>query len=134
MKLEKENIQIHHKTERSADGRHCFSSVHLTIGGRKIGDTDAVSVTGLLISEIDHMVSEVERKRSEQTDAVVAAFPKHNECFDGEKGFLALMDDKNAVLAWRDFETGEISAAIVSFDGYIGQWKAVSQALKKATK
>jgi len=139
MPIQQENIKIHHKTQKSTDEKYDFSNVYLTIGNHTIGETDAVSLTELMISEIEGLIAEARTqknawKNENAINKAVFAFPKNNECFDGENGFLAFLDETDAVLTWEDFETGNILATIVNFDDYIELWEAVLNELKNATK
>jgi|GEM_PF-1750961 len=139
MPIQQENIKIHHKTHKSTDEKYSFSSLYLTIGKHTIGDVNAESMTELLISEIEQMLSDARTIKSSwdnknRINEAVYAFPKHNECFDGEKGFLAFLDEKNAILNWKEYETDQILATIVNFDHYIEQWETVLNELKNETK
>jgi len=135
MSIQQGNIKIHHKTQKFTEGKYHFSTVYLTIGNHIIGETDAVSLTELMVSEIEGLIAEARTqknawKNENAINKAVFAFPKNNECFDGENGFLAFLDETNAVLTWEDFETGNILATIVNFDHYIEQWETVLNGLR----
>jgi len=134
-----EPIKIYHKTDQSSDEKHYFSTLYLTIGTHIIGDVETVSMTKLLISEIEQMVSKAKMKKStwraeKNVNEALSAFPENNECFDGEKGFLAFTGKTDAILVFKDVETGNMLATIVNSDNYIELWQTVLNELKEATK
>jgi len=63
-------LKIHHKTRNPLNSKYSFSSLYLTIGAHIIGDRTAESVTELLCSEIETMLSALEGKQIEQKQQV----------------------------------------------------------------